>query len=120
MEYEDDHELTRYVWSHFRARMTDDERRVGSAIVGREKAALIGAKPDHPLAVRWGRTDDPEINAALTDGPEAFRRRVCKRVLAEAADESFVNRCPKCRRVVRTPKARQCFWCGFDWHGGEP
>jgi len=31
----------------------------------------------------------------------------------------FVNRCPRCRWVVRTLQARQCLWCGFDWHGSE-
>ena len=45
--------------------------------------------------------------------------RVCRRVLAERGAEVFVNRCPRCRWVVRTPQARQCLWCGFDWHGSE-
>jgi hypothetical protein len=27
-----------------------------------------------------------------------------------------VNRCPKCNRIVRTRLARQCLWCGHDWH----
>jgi hypothetical protein len=40
-------------------------------------------------------------------------------VLAERGAEVFVNRCPRCRWVVRTPQARQCFWCGFDWRGSE-
>lgn len=52
----------------------------------------------------------------MPDGPEAFRRRVCRRILADAAGEVFVNRCPRRGKVVRTPRARQCFWCGFDWH----
>ena len=117
MDYDEGRELTRYVWDHFRDRMTDFERRVGYAAVGREKLAQLGADLDHPLAVRWGLTDDPEVNAALADGPEAFRRRVRGRLLAGPAGGVFVNRCPRCGRVVRTARARQCFWCGFDWHG---
>jgi hypothetical protein len=27
-----------------------------------------------------------------------------------------INRCPQRNRIVRTPRARQCFWCGHDWH----
>jgi hypothetical protein len=119
MEYDEERELTRYVWGYFSHRMTDFERRVGLAIIGRQKAASAGADAAHPLAVRWGRTDAPEVNAALADGPEAFRRRVCSRVLAEAGDEIIVNRCPRCGRVARTPQARQCFWCGFDLHSPE-
>jgi hypothetical protein len=119
MEYDEDRELTRYVWDYFSHRMTDFERRVGLAIIGRQKAANAGGDVAHLLAVRWGHADDPEINAALVDGPEEFRRRVCSRVLSEAGDEIIVNRCPRCNRVVRTPRARQCFWCGFDWHSPE-
>ena len=26
-----------------------------------------------------------------------------------------INRCPSCNRIVRTPQARQCFWCGHEW-----
>lgn len=116
MEYDEGRELTRYVWEHFQHRMTDFERRVGRAIIARQKAAKAGRSVARLLAVRWGLTDDPEVNAALADGPEEFRRRVRSRVLAEAEGEVFVNRCPQCARVVRTPQARQCFWCGFDWH----
>jgi hypothetical protein len=116
MDYDEDRELTRYVWDYFTHHMTDFERQVGLAIIGRQKVANAGADFSHPGAVRWGRTDDPEVNAALADGPEKFRRRVCSRVLAEAGSKVLVNRCPRCNRVVRTPRARQCFWCGFDWH----
>ena len=27
-----------------------------------------------------------------------------------------LNRCPECNRIVRTPNAKQCLWCGHDWH----
>lgn len=39
LEYDNDNVLTRYVWNHFSDRMTDFEREVGNAIIGREKAA---------------------------------------------------------------------------------
>lgn len=116
MDYDDDLELTRYVWDHFALLMTEFERRVGRAIIGRWKATHAGVPPSHPLWTRWGATDDPAIEAALADGSEVYRRQVRIRLQAELGDEVFVNRCPACGRVVRTPKARQCFWCGHDWH----
>jgi hypothetical protein len=115
MEYNDGVELTRYVWDHYGRLMTEFERRVGAAIIHRLKLARAG-RESNPIARRWGALDDPEVNAALADGPEVYRRRVCDRVLAESGGEVFINRCPACGRVVRTPKARQCFWCGYDWH----
>jgi uncharacterized protein YlaI len=29
-----------------------------------------------------------------------------------------VHLCPKCNSKLRTPQARQCLECGYDWHSG--
>ena len=118
MEYDEDRELTRYVWDNYQQLMTEFEWRVGRAIVGRAKATAVKS-PEMAGAFHreWGEVGVPEVETALADGPEVFRQRVRDRLLSERRSEVFVNRCPKCARVVRTPQARQCFWCGFDWHG---
>jgi hypothetical protein len=116
MEYDDATELTRYIWGHYQSLMTDFERRVGVAISARLKAAPSSPTMARVLNERWGCAGDPAVEAALAEGPEAYRKRVCRRVLAEHGAEVFINRCPNCGRVVRTPQARQCFWCGHDWH----
>ncbi len=118
IEYDDDQELTRYVWNYLTSRMTSFERRVRHAIIGREKLAKLNAPPEYPLYASWGRTDEAEVNTALADGHEVYRRRVCMRVLVDCTD-IVVNRCPRCERVLRTPLARQCLWCGFDWHAAS-
>ena len=116
MQYDDEVEQTRYIWGNCTHLMTDFERRVGRAAAAREKAAaLTGEAMKRMLSQRWGLAGDPDVDSALSDGPEAFRTSVCRRILSERGDE-FINRCPRCRRVVRTPAARQCFWCGHDWH----
>ena len=46
---------------------------------------------------------------------EAYRR-AGQRVPREVRDLSFISRCPRCGRIVRTPRARQCMWCHHDWH----
>ena len=120
MPYDDEAELTRYVWSHFAPLLSDFERQAGRAAQAREKAAAADSPSmSRMLSERWGRSGDPEIEAALSAGAEAFRRAACRRVLAERGAEVVINRCPRCGRVVRTPAARQCFWCGFDWHGAD-
>jgi hypothetical protein len=116
VEYDEDRELTRYVWDHSGLLMTPFERQVGRAILGRARAASQSPVMAGMLNRHWGAAGDAEVEAALADGPEPFRRHVRDRLLSERAAEVFVNRCPKCERVVRTPQARQCFWCGFDWH----
>lgn len=116
-EYDEDRELTRYVWDHYQRLMTEFECCVGRAIIGRAKAAASESEQMAEALNRvWGAVNDSEVEAALAEGPEEFRRRVRDRLLSECAADVFVNRCPNCGRVVRTPQARQCFWCGFDWH----
>jgi hypothetical protein len=118
MDYDEEAELSRYVWAHYAHHMTDFERSANRAALGREKAAAA----DNPalarmLAERWGREGEPEIDEALALGAEQFRERACRRALAEHGAVIIINRCPRCDRVLRTPAAKQCFWCGHDWHG---
>src|SRR4051794_23551648 len=103
MEYDEDRELTRYVWDHYARLMTAFESRVGSAVIGRAKAAAARSPEMAALHRRRGEIGVPEVEAALADGPEAFRQRVRDRLLSKHGAEVFVNRCPSCGRVVRTP-----------------
>jgi hypothetical protein len=97
--------------------MTDFERQVGKAIIGRAKAeASSDPRMAAMLGQRWGGADDASINAALQDGADVFRRQVRNRLLETYADQIFINRCPICQRIVRTPKARLCVWCGHTWY----
>jgi hypothetical protein len=117
MEYDEETELTRYVWDYFGSFMSEFEQRVGRAMFWRLKAvASTNPNTTRLLNERWGLVGDQEIDAALADGFETFRRRVARRVMEQHGVEVSVNRCHACRRVVRTPRAQQCFWCGHDWH----
>lgn len=121
MDYDESSVLRKYVWDACQHVLTDLERRAERAVIARAKAA--GARkfnrPDtaQMLDEKWGCVADPEVDAALAAGEEAFRQRVCERVLADPMASQSINRCPRCNRVVRTPTAQQCFWCGHDWHG---
>ena len=61
--------------------------------------------------------EDPIVAAVIDGGIEAFEEQVAKRILAEHAEEVFINRCPRCSNILRTPLAQQCFSCGHSWHG---
>ncbi|GMT98672.1 hypothetical protein KH5H1_27910 [Corallococcus caeni] len=70
-----------------------------------------------PPRVRQGYfLDDLEVNAALEGGMPAFLRGGRDRILREHADTVFIHRCERCRSILATPRARQCLWCGHDWH----
>jgi hypothetical protein len=67
---------------------------------------------------------DKEINDEVlqligdnVDRVRAFQDRVANRIKEDVASGRLtVNRCPTCNRIVKTPLARQCLWCGHDWH----
>ena len=57
----------------------------------------------------------PVVRRLLADGPIEFKRRIAERVLHEHGDAVFLNLCPRCHGLCRTPKALQCFRCGHSW-----
>jgi hypothetical protein len=114
--YDDEDELTTYVWNHYARFFTPVEAKAGWAVHADAKARFGSPQVAEFIWKRHKLADDPAVMEALADGVEAFRRRTANRVLRDHASEVFVNRCPKCNRVVRTPRAQQCLWCGHDWH----
>jgi len=61
-------------------------------------------------------SDDPSVLELAADGFEAFELRTAARILRERAAEVRFNRCPQCDKLARTPTAKQCRHCGYDWH----
>lgn len=56
---------------------------------------------------------DEDVREALSEGFEPFLEKVKQRMQSR---KLAINRCPACEKVAQTPKAKQCFWCGHDWH----
>lgn len=56
------------------------------------------------------------VQELLKNGPTAFRRHTAERIVKDHAEEIFFNTCPRCGKLARTPKARQCRYCRDDWH----
>ena len=63
----------------------------------------------------WG-TNNQETLKLLHNGYDAFARTVAERILKENIYEIIINNCPHCGKLARTPLAKQCRFCGFDWH----
>jgi hypothetical protein len=115
-DYDDEIELARYVREYYSQLLTGFEGRVDWATVALEARASGKETAARLIEKKHALMDDAAVREALAGGIDAFRLRVCKRILAEHCNEVVVNRCPQCKRVARTPKARQCFRCGHDWH----
>jgi hypothetical protein len=98
---------------------TESEQRLRDAVAWEEaRGIVVDEKIKSFIAQhRSGLSDDPEVLRLASGGLEAFFERTANRILAEDRDNIFLNNCPSCGALARTPKARQCRVCGHDWHG---
>jgi hypothetical protein len=116
-----DGHMVRYVIRYYAHLMTPQERKAQSHLYATMKttqgrsdvAAQAEAQTmrDSP----WQSSDEDVLRLA-SEGYEAFAERTAKRILAEHRPEMFLNNCPHCGRLAKTPKARQCRFCYHDWH----
>ena len=60
-------------------------------------------------------TNDKEALELLKNGETEFFINTANRILKEHKNDIFLNYCPKCQKLARTPKARQCRHCGNKW-----
>jgi hypothetical protein len=57
---------------------------------------------------------DPAAAELFKKGRVKLLNDAVERILAEHGDK--VIRCRKCGGILRTPRAKQCLDCGYDWH----
>jgi len=114
--YDDDSELTEYIWHNYRDALTEFEVKVWHSALADKKAETESEPKARMMRKHMGSQRDPEIIKSLERGLDVFRREVRDRILSEHSDRIVINRCSRCQRIVATPKARQCLWCGYDWH----
>jgi hypothetical protein len=68
------------------------------------------------FAKRFGY-DDAKVDALVKLGRPQLEVIIANRLLNEYNNEiKIINNCPKCGKLARTPRAKQCRYCGFDWH----
>jgi len=59
---------------------------------------------------------DPEILNYLKDGYNQFILNCAERILKDNPGVVYLNLCPLCNKLARTPQAKQCRFCGHNWH----
>jgi hypothetical protein len=119
----------RYVFKYYGHLMTEHERLAFRHLITTAKATRgrtdVEAQTEAKDSTRRLRElrhmrdtllDDPSVLLLARDGIEAFILRTGRRILKEHPDRIAFNCCPRCGRLARTPTARQCRFCGHDWH----
>ncbi|MCT3846076.1 hypothetical protein CMU30_03805 [Elizabethkingia anophelis] len=111
-----DKELASYIITYFSDLMTDLEK------LALRHHIHIGKTSDnsimHKMLIEkgWIQTN-PDVLDLLKNGYEEFEMNVASRIMAETPEKVFLNSCPKCNKLARTPHAKQCRYCGYNWHG---
>lgn len=59
---------------------------------------------------------DDEVKAIAESGLGVFERQVSARLQRDYAAEIYLNRCARCQRLVASPIACACRWCGHHWY----
>ena len=115
-EYDEESELHRYVWCNYRHAITEREKAL-------HRAAIIELKAENAPHLRDGTPGhfyDADVAAIVECGLIAFEEQCCKHLLRHFADEIFINRCGRCNRIVASPIACTCLWCGHSWYERRP
>ena len=116
--YDDDVVLRVYVLRYFAHLMTPLDRRVVEYI-----APIVSSSPEGKIQATYkyleerdGHVDDAAVMDAFNTPYDDRVANAVARVIATRRNEITENRCDKCNRLARTPLAKQCLWCGHDWH----
>lgn len=114
-----DQETAHYVLKYFPRLLTLDEGMAIKHAMSLQK--LSNSNHDHSTLTKiyqekgWLSTDQNVLDL-LKEGYEQFEVDVANRILAQHPEKVFLNNCPQCGKLARTPQAKQCRFCGFNWH----
>ena len=113
-----DIEKAEYIITHFSKLLKPEEN---IALKHTHSVISFGGNIDNP-AIKdiyykngW-LTKDKSVFQLLINGFDSFQIQTAKRILEQNPDKVFFNECPKCGKLARTPFAKQCRFCSFDWH----
>jgi hypothetical protein len=108
-------DLEQYIVIHYHHLLTLEEKLAYKHHLTSEKAENSNENFGKMLLSRWGTTNKEALKL-LEGGYNDFKKNVANRILTERPKEVFINNCPKCGKLARTPLAKQCRFCGHDWH----
>ncbi len=109
-----DNETARYIRTYFSQLMTEDEQ------LALKYHMYTYKTEDNPrmreiMIERGWISERPDIKEFLKDGYDEFELNVAKRIMKESPEKVFLNNCPKCNKLARTPFAKQCRYCSHSW-----
>ncbi|WP_370089771.1 hypothetical protein [Ekhidna sp.] len=113
-----DKETARYIVIHFANLLTENEATARRHLNSIEK---LGEANEDDTKWRLYKeknwiSEDPEVLKLVKNGYDEFELNAAGRIMLEAGNKIYLNKCPNCGKLARTPQARQCRHCGANWH----
>ena len=116
-----DQETAKYIVNYFAQFLTEKEKlaiRHTRSTIKLESAnnELNTLSLTNVYKKRGWLTGDNEVIDLLKNGYDNFEISAARRILLEHKRNVFLNYCPKCNHLARTPRAKQCKKCEYEWH----
>jgi len=109
-------ELARYIFNWCQDLLTNEEREAHKHMIVLQKIEHTDFEPQKNIMRKKWLSHNTEVLKLLENGEEEFCKNVIGRVLRENPKKEFLNLCPNCGVLARTPKAKQCPKCFHSWH----
>jgi hypothetical protein len=101
-------EVSSYIFRHYLRLLTAQEYRTYLIVLSQAKLEHDPESRVAAFALKRNLAASPDRQPLLQDGTTAFYHKVRDRILHEHADAVFLNHCPKCNTLCRTPRACLC------------
>jgi len=111
--YDDETELYRYVYRNYYSHGGEKYIRYLKYEIAEDE----GIKNIHKKAIGQ---DFAEIKKLIGGMKLETAIPIIGKEMLRKNPDLYVQRCPKCNKVVQTPLAEQCLWCGHEWRGQNP
>lgn len=113
-----DKETVSYIINYFSVLLKDKEKLALKYLMNPSKSE------DNAVILKIMKTsgwisDNEDVRDLLKDGYEPFELKIAKKIINQFPEKVFLNNCPKCNKLARTPDAKQCRHCGHQWRKPE-
>jgi len=119
--YDEEEELDSYIWRNYNISKIA-HRAIQSQSVSAKQLRCDEADRapthGHHQAMKFVGGDQPVLESRENLGPLDHYRLIRKRFMEQFGDQVAIARCTRCKKIIRTPEARQCLWCGHAWREG--
>ncbi len=111
-EYIELQEKHRYLWDNYYRLLDHKYVMYSKYLVTKSDDAPVTIALQRHLAELVAKYGKPTLND--------FTAMMADKIESDHKDKISIQRCPSCNKIVATPIAEQCMWCGYEWRGQNP